>query len=451
MILSLNMKKSWIYKWLISFCCSFPVLPGHSQHKAADSLLVSWQRFRLSNGLEVLLQPDTAASDVSVEFWLKSGAGDEPPGRHGFSHFFEHATPYGFLNDTAAYSKMRAQFTNSNAQTRRDYTRYFIQVKPNALQPALRYVADRMHADTALISLAAIERHRNNVLAEMKRQEASALWGPTASGARARVTFGPEHPYGHGTYGRTTENEKFTADDVKKWYAEKFFADNLLLFVVGNFNPREVRAFVKKAFGNLPGRKMPSLPTHPAVRHAYGDTTLTVPITETHLSMTWAIPGYASKDAAALQLFSFILDEELQKGKPSFITKLNAKDLFYLSAQNGQVGMYASFPVPEDSTEVQEYLRHTLSGLLTEPITTDMLEVAKQNRRKSLAEQIKPLGFIESRTELLGEGLLFTDDPGYYYKQWTRELKLTAMDLQKAAARWLSEKGARVLLLADKP
>ena len=167
--------------------------------------------------------------------------------------------------------------------------------------------------------------------------------------------------------------------------------------------------------------------------------------------MTWAIPGYASKDAAALQLFSFILDEELQKGKPSFITKLNAKDLFYLSAQNGQVGMYASFPVPEDSTEVQEYLRHTLSGLLTEPITTDMLEVAKQNRRKSLAEQIKPLGFIESRTELLGEGLLFTDDPGYYYKQWTRELKLTAMDLQKAAARWLSEKGARVLLLADKP
>jgi predicted Zn-dependent peptidase len=447
----LNMKKSWIYKWLISFCCSFPVLTGHSQHKAPDSLLVSWQRFRLSNGLEVLLQPDTAASDVSVEFWLKSGAGDESSSQYGFSHFFEHATPYGFLNDTAAYSKMRSQFTNSNAQTRRDYTRYFIQVKPPAVELALRYVADRMHADTGLISIAAVERHRNNVLAEMKRQEASALWGPTASGARARITFGQDHPYGHGTYGRTAENEKFTADDVKKWYAEKFFANNLILFVVGNFNPQEVKAFIKDNFEKLPRRKMPSLFRQLGVRRAYGDTTLTVPISETHLSITWAIPGYASKDAAALQLFSFVLDEELQKSKPSFLTKVNAKDLFYLSAQNGQVGVYASFPVPEDSTEVQEYLRHTFSGVLTGAITTDMLEVAKQNRRKSLAEQIKPLGFIESRTELLGEGLLFTGDPGYYYKQWTRELKLTATDLQKAAARWLSEKGARVLLLAEKP
>src|SRR5215470_13623117 len=200
------MKKS-IYIWLILL---FNGNISQGQRSLIDSMALRWEKFTLKNGLQVILQPDLTQSEVAVEFWIHTGTRDEEMGKFGFAHFFEHATPYGLTKDTVLLNDFRSVRTNGNAQTRKDYTRYYVQAKASALALALKYAADRFKADTLSITDTLIERHRRNVLNEMNRQETNPFFSPGASQIREAMTFGKDYPYGHGSYGSIKENEKFT-------------------------------------------------------------------------------------------------------------------------------------------------------------------------------------------------------------------------------------------------
>jgi len=50
------------------------------------------EHYKLRNGIRVLLQPGTSVAEVSVEFWIGTGAKDGTEDKFGFAHFFEHAT-----------------------------------------------------------------------------------------------------------------------------------------------------------------------------------------------------------------------------------------------------------------------------------------------------------------------------------------------------------------------
>ena len=131
----------------------FSVLITLGQADPISALKVNSQRFTLPNGMRVLLMPDSTASEVSIEFWLHVGARDEVAGKHGLAHFFEHATPGCLRGDEPARTKFRSMLTNSNAQTRKDYIRYYLQLKPEGLEVTLRCVEERMMADPELITV----------------------------------------------------------------------------------------------------------------------------------------------------------------------------------------------------------------------------------------------------------------------------------------------------------
>lgn len=421
-----------------------------SAQASLDSLRLRWQRFGLPNGLQVLLQPDTAAADVSVEFWLATGASDEAEGMHGATHFFEHATPYGLSKDTAAFSRLRAGMVNSNAQTRRDYTRYFLQVKPAVIDLALRYAAERLKADTALITPAVVERHRVNVLNEMRRQEANPFYGPAVSGARAKAAFGAASPYGHGTYGTLANNQRFTADDVKQWYAKTVFAGNVSLFLAGNFDPQAARRLIETYFstGLRSGERKKQ--TLVAVTPKEQRTRLSAPVSEHTVSLTWAVPGYGNPHEAALRLLSFMAEEILRQEKPAFVSAAGAQQLFFMDELAGQFGVFASFPTAADSSAAAAFLHQTVERLLSTKAGPEMVERAKQKLLEEAAENRKELGFADSRTELLGEGLVLASDPDHYFKTLQSIRSLAPGDVQKVARQQLRGKGAFVLLLSNK-
>ena len=433
--------------FILSFSFLFVII-GVTQPASLDSVKLQWEKFTLPNGLQVVFQPDPTQTEVSVEFWVHMGARNEAPGRNGFAHFFEHATPYGLGSDTAALNRFRANRTNSNAQTRNDYTRYYVQVKPEALDIALRYAADRMRADTALIQDSTIEKHRKNVLAEMKRQEASPMYSPSATSARAPATFG-EHPYGHSGYGSIKENESFTTAEVKLWYAQYFFPQNIVLFIVGNFDVAKTKLAIQKEFGSIAGsgtiKKFDNtIPTPSSAR-----TTLSTQSGSHFLSITWPLPSYGSKDDPVLKLLSYIVEERLAKSKPDFITKTSAIDLFALYQLAGQFGVSASFNSIADSNKVENYLYETVQTVINKGVTKEELDNAKLRAIDNVHGLFRNLGFIESRTELLGEGLFFANDPGYYYKRLQKQSKLNEKDIKAASSKWLNSKGGRVLLISD--
>ena len=46
--------------------------------------------FMLANGMQIVVIPDRRAPIVTHMVWYKVGSADEPPGKSGIAHFFEH-------------------------------------------------------------------------------------------------------------------------------------------------------------------------------------------------------------------------------------------------------------------------------------------------------------------------------------------------------------------------
>ncbi len=67
-------------------------LSGLALVRPADAAVpdIAFERYRLSNGLDVILHPDHRVPIVHVEVWYKVGSKDEAPGKTGFAHLFEH-------------------------------------------------------------------------------------------------------------------------------------------------------------------------------------------------------------------------------------------------------------------------------------------------------------------------------------------------------------------------
>lgn len=435
---------------IISLLTFFIVIASKAQNSSIDSLALNWKHYKLKNGIQVILQPDATQKEITVEFWVRMGARDERKGKFGFAHFFEHATPYGLTKDTASSNALRSARTNSNAQTRKDYTRYFVQVKPAGLELALRYSADRLRADTSAIADTTTEKHRRNVLNEMNRQETSPFYGPTATGTREAATFGKDHPYGHSTYGTIKENESFTSDEIKTWYEQYFFTDNIVLFVVGNFDAEKIIPLIEKEFAGISRKGTPTKVQKSSPKTIPQNISAVIPSASHFLSLGWIIPAFGSKDDPALQILAQVVEARLVQPLQSSITKAGAMDMFNLYQWSGQFGVFASFSSLADSNKVEDHLYNTIQDIIQHGVSEEELQKAKLKAIESVKEMYKELGFIESRTELLGESLLYTNKPDYYLQRLQKQSKLTTRDIQNVAISWIKNKAVRVLLISSK-
>jgi zinc protease len=340
--------------------------------------------------------------------------------------------------------------SNSNAQTKYDYTRYFLQLNPEGIEIALRYAADRLKADTAKISGRTIEYHRKNVLEEMNRQEASPLYGPRASHARAIATFGTGHPYGHGSYGTFEENKTFNAAQVKDWYTRNVYSENTVLFVVGNFNPSSVKQLIQKEFGKIPAVHKKQTPEKNKVFNGGGRFVLPASVSANFLSLSWPIAGYGSKDDPALYLLAYIVQSRLIKHLPSGMSDPGALELFSLNQLAGQFGLYTSFAEIADSSKAEAYLLQMINEIKQSGVTTDELDLARKSVITDTENYCKNLGFEGSRTELIGEGWIFANDVNYFRARIAKQSKITSKDIMRVTSQWLKAEPGKVMVVSVK-
>src|SRR5438128_12684724 len=57
---------------------------------SADVPRLTFEKYTLPNGLDVILSEDKRLPTVSVNLWYHVGPANEEPGRTGFAHLFEH-------------------------------------------------------------------------------------------------------------------------------------------------------------------------------------------------------------------------------------------------------------------------------------------------------------------------------------------------------------------------
>ena len=269
------------------------------------------EHFVLDNGLEVVVIPDHRAPVVTHMVWYKVGSADEPAGKSGIAHFFEHLMfkgterfPAGAL-DTA----VSALGGNLNAFTSADVTAYFETVPAEALAQMMDFEADRMRG--LILSEDVIGAERDVVLEERRQRIEGS---PQALlGEEFAATLYQNHPYGIPVIGWMHEMEELNRADAVAFYDAYYAPNNAVLVVAGDVDADTVRTLAEASYGqvergpDLPPRQRPSEPE----RNSAASVTLTDPrVGIPSFMRAWVVPTYRTAEpgeAEALDLLSEIL------------------------------------------------------------------------------------------------------------------------------------------------
>src|SRR6476619_145679 len=208
--------------------------------------------FKLKNGLTVIVHEDHKAPVAAVSVWYNVGSKDEPAGKTGFAHLFEHLMFNGTENLPGDYFTYLQQIgaTNYNGTTNNDRTNYFETVPTGALDRAMFMESDRMGHLLGAVTQSVLDNQRGVVQNE-KRQNDSAPGGLVQYEVQGTL-FPPGHPYHHTTIGSMEDLDAASLADVKQWFRDKYGPNNAVLVVAGDVTAAQVRASAEKYFGNIP-------------------------------------------------------------------------------------------------------------------------------------------------------------------------------------------------------
>ena len=222
-----------------------------------DDAAVPIASFTLDNGLKVILSEDDSAPTVAVAVTYDVGAKDDPPGRSGLAHLFEHMLFNGSLN----VGKGEHQYLVGshggapNGQTLMDHTRVWETLPSNQLELALFLEADRMRS--LRLDQARLDNERNTVLAERQQRVENQPYGRVQD-ALYQTAFDVA-PYKKDYLGTDEGLRAVTLQEVHDFFRIFYAPNNAVLTVVGNFEPDEARELIQKYFEHIPAQ--PPAPT----------------------------------------------------------------------------------------------------------------------------------------------------------------------------------------------
>jgi len=213
---------------------------------------IPYQTFTLPNGLRVIVHEDHKAPVVAVSVWYNVGSKDEPAGRTGFAHLFEHLMFNGSENapgDYFTYTRAMGA-TDLNGTTWFDRTNYFQTVPRAALDQALYLESDRMGHLLGAVTQEVLNNQRGVVQNE-KRQGDNEPYGMVEY-AQLEGLFPEGHPYRHSTIGSMRDLDAATLETVQGWFRERYGPNNAILVLAGDINVAQARPLVDRYFGDIP-------------------------------------------------------------------------------------------------------------------------------------------------------------------------------------------------------
>ncbi len=297
------------------------ILPAGAPAAAApEALRIPCETYTLGNGLRVILHVDRRLPVVATNLWVYVGAKDEPPGRSGFAHLFEHLMFMGTRRvPTGQFDGiMEGGGGSNNATTSFDRTNYFC-TGPSSLLPTLLWLdADRLEALGPAMTQEKLDLQREVVRNERRQSYEIAPYGKAELAVYEQM-FPRGHPYRLGVIGSHEEIEAATVEDVKGFFARFYVPNNASLVVAGDFDPAEVKPLIERLFGSLPRGEDPARGIVPPVRlPAERRATVVDPQIElSRLSFVWHSPASYAPGDAEMDLIAGVLTQ----GKTSRLYK----------------------------------------------------------------------------------------------------------------------------------
>jgi predicted Zn-dependent peptidase len=422
---------------------------------AADPVTLKADKTKLPNGLEVIFDEDHRTPIVTVNLWYHVGSKDEPAGRNGFAHLFEHVMFQGSRHvpeDTYFRFLEKAGATAINGTTNTDRTNYFETVPSNQLELALWLESDRMaflldHADEKTFA-----SQREVVKNERRQNYENAPYGLVMQYIHAEL-FPKNHPYHLLTIGTPEDLDAAKLEDVQAFFKQNYVPNNCTLVLSGDFDRKKAEALVTQYFGPIPRgkevpQKKPFVVTHPGETRIDVEAGVELP----RVYVSWPSPPIFASGDGDLDLVAHVI----AGGKTSRLYKRLVYDLqiaqsVSASQQSSQLAsvfeIVATAKPGHTGDELLKVIDEELDKLRKGGIKDDELARAKAT---ILADNVFDLERSSSRGNRLNTYNHYTGDPNFLAKDVARTTNATSASVADTARAWLKEKDRVVAVVATK-
>lgn len=411
---------------------------------------IPYAQFTLPNGLRVLVHTDRKAPVVAVSVWYHVGSKDEPKGKTGFAHLFEHLMFNGSENSPGDFFEPLQQVgaTDYNGTTWFDRTNYFETVPTPALETALFLESDRMGYLLGGVTQRKLDT-QISVVQNEKRQGDNQPFGLTDYYVYTTL-FPDGHPYHHETIGSMADLNAASLETVKDWFRAKYGPNNAVIVLAGDVDLAQAKTLVTKWFGDIPrgpaiARINASVPTLEAPR----DIVLKDRVPYTRLTRYWAVEGVNGKDRAALDVAAGVLGGLSSSRLDNALVRSEQIAV----AVSAEVQAFEQIGVLSVSADVKPGTDPRLVGTRLDAVIADFLRTgptADEVRRVATRSIAGTIGGFESvggfggKAVALAEGLVYSGDPAKYKKDMAALAAMTPSKVSLAARKWMSRPVLRV-------
>ncbi|HEU5077356.1 MAG TPA: pitrilysin family protein [Polyangiaceae bacterium] len=438
--------------------------PGSAQAPAAPaqtapSAQLPFVAFALDNGMKVILSQDRALPRVAVNLWYHVGPVNEPKGRSGFAHLFEHLMFEGSKNVGRQFDTLMEGMGASgiNGTTNWDRTNYFETVPSEHLATALWIESDRM----AFMSLSPerLEAQRAIVKNERRQSFENSPYG--LSDLELLNTLFPEgHPYHGAVIGSMQDLSAARMRDVHDFYRTYYAPNNATLTLVGDFEVERAKSLIEKYFASIPAREVPKT-EHPLTPPLGAPVKRTVheDVELLRVTKAWITPpAYTPADPALRVATAILATGKASRLYRSLVVDQNLASEVSAYVDANRLCSMVGVDAKASSDTTAEKLQAALEAALADFAKNGPSE--RELRRAKKALLVELFGSLEhlngpdgesGRAGLLQRFSYYTGDPGYL-ERWVQSVNaVTREGVESAVQQWLDERHAATVVTLPKP
>jgi zinc protease len=432
---------SFIMAGLLAGIAAVQTVPAVAQVAPAATsavLPLDYKHQVLGNGLRIYTMRDTRTANVSIQMWYDVGSKDDPAGRSGFAHLFEHILsrvtrniPHGELSRIVEEQAGGMR----NAATGFDRTYYYESVPANQLEAMLWAHAERM--GRSVLDREVFEAERSIVKEEMRQTVLSQPYGRLQAYYAIDTGF-TGHPYRRPVIGTVADLDAATLEDARAFHANFYRPDNAILIVSGNFDQTQLDRWIAQHLGTL------RRPATPILRHRMVEPPRTEPRSLTvygpnvplsAVVFSWQRPRLNHADSAALA----VIDKILSGGQSSRLYRTlvyerqlatNAGTFNFGLEDAGIFAVQAVVASGRDIGETETALAAEIARLRNEPVSAAELEEA---RNEIVSQTLFGRETPHGRAFELGNALTTANDPRWGDKLLAAVQRVTAADVRRVA------------------
>jgi zinc protease len=427
--------------------------PAAQKKTRARAIEVPFRVYTLKNGLKVILSEDHAAPTYSLNVTYNVGSRNEPAGKTGFAHLFEHMMFQG--SENVGKGEHFIVISNNggrmNGTTNADRTNYFETLPKNQLELGLFLEADRMRALN--VTQENFDNQRQTVKEERRQSYDNRAYGLTGE-VLLDLAY-DNFAYKHSTIGSMDDLDRATVDDARKFYQTYYRPNDAVLSLVGDFEPAQALALIKKYFEPIPsGPPIPPVDMTEPAQKAERRKTIEDAFAQTpRIDIVYKIPRGNTPDWYALDVLGDVMssgdssryyqllvkDKEVATGVSAGPDERRGPSLFYLTV----------FARPgTDLAATEKLVYDEIEHLKKSPVAAWELEKVRMQSRRQRAQGLYS---TQSRANQLSHYAVYFNDPNLINTVEAKIERIAPADLQRVARTYLKPSNRTVLITMPKP